>query len=750
MLPSSTAGGSGGIIDATKESAFVAQLNASTWIDAYKLVIRQNTADNVIVYNSGIVQLDEPFCPTDSMGKYVPLEITVPASSAPLSLVGTTVSPDFKTVWAEFNMAIRAEVNLSESISLSTDGGDTWDATATNPILSAVIKGASAKVEFTEPLTGRLNRLKIAAGSILPVNDYFQTSDDDFITDTFTAFLESSVTSLNVTAATVCAGGSFSATVTGNKDGYTLSRNAIISIRQIVDESEGTEAVELASRTQADNRISYSIMGSYIYFHVGTSISPGDYTFSYTDSTLSGEPKTVVATVKIIAVGALTYTALELDETKSVVALTMNNTVTNAKDSLDELAKAILLSTDGGKTWMGTEANPIVAVGFTNTEKTYSQAAVNNMRIAFTSPLAGERNMIKIPADCIKTGSQNNVEIVTHYIKVTDNETEEDAANGSDGDGDVPSPNQMVNGYSYGYKWTLTIWNGYDASDPTQNMIESFEACFDAKDTPVVSVNFIQHITARTGVWTGTYTQGQNVPLMWHRWQLLTGGSEVYDTGNLYSNNALRFQYDGLISDQTYTIRLTCMTQDGVEVTASGEFDVKYATMDSDGIVRVQQRKDGSIEFQCRQPDYITGIANGPDITFTADTPIDGHTSVSTGSDTTISFSSTQDFPMDFSDGDTLVARIHSLYDGELLRYDSSDGSYHFSLIHRGLIGGLAPNYDLYPSHDLYPDGTEWGEFVYIVNGEIIAVVPTPDYANTWYTLFITTHSFTMHGTKLY
>lgn len=732
----------------------MAQLNASTWIDAYKLVIRQNTADNVVVYNSGIVQLETPFYPTNSMGKYVPLEITVPASSVPLSLVGTTVSPDFKTVWVEFNVAIKTAANLPASIALSVDDGSTWNASTANPIVSAVIKNTSVKVEFTNPLVGRQNKLKIAAGSVLPVDDYFQTSDADIITDSFTAFLEASVVSLNVTSATVCAGGSLSATVSGNKDDYTLSRNAIISVKRVVEVAEGEEnteptaPVELASRTQAENRVSYSIMGDHIYFHVGASISPGNYTFSYTDNSLSGTSKTVVATVKIIAVEALTYTALELDETKSVVALTMNNTVANAKESLDALADAILLSVDGGTTWTGTETNPIVAVGFTNTEKTYSQAAVNNMRIAFTSPLTGDKNMLKIPAGCITTGSLQNVEIVTHYIKITNSEATEDTPGNTNSD--TASPNHMVNGYTYGYKWTLTIWNGYDASDPTLNMIESFEACFDAKDTPVVTVNYAQHITARTGTWTGVYTQGQNVPLMWHRWQLVSGGTVVYDTGSIYSNNALSFQYDGLITGKSYTIRLTCMTQDGVEVIASGEFDVQYATMDSDGIVRVQQRKDGSIEFQCMQPDYITGIVSGIDVTFTADTPIDGHTSISTGSNTTISFSSTQDFDMDFSDGDTFVARIHSYYDGELLRFDSNDGSFHFSLIHRGLIGGLAPNYDLYPAHDLYPDGTEWGEFVYIVNGTVIATVPTPDYADTWYTLCITTRSFTMHGTKLY
>lgn len=744
MLPSSTAGGSGGIIDATKASTFVAQLNASTWIDAYKLVIRQNTADNTIVYNTGIQRLDAPFYPTDASGQYVPFTVTVPASSAPLGFVGTTVSPDFKTVWVECNMAIKVGVSaLSDSIQLSTDGGNTWNGTSDNAVSSASIKGSSIKITFSNMLTGRANMVKVLNGAIMPVNSYFQTGNDDYISNTFTAFLEDSLVSLNVTSATVCAGGSFSATVTGNKDNYAISRNAVISVM-----ASGS-TTELASRTQADNRVSYTIMGDAIYFHVGASIATGEYVFSYTDNSLTGTPKTVTTTVKIIAVNSLTYTKLELDETNSVVALTMNMEVANAKSTLDDLASSIQLSTDGGATWTGAETNHITAIGFTNTEKTYSQAAVNNMRIAFTSPLSGYQNIIKIPADCIKSGSTNNVEIVTHVITITDESDTDAGATATDGN--EPVDNIMVNGYVNGYKWTLTIWSGYDQSDPDSNMIESFEACFDAKDDPVVTLDYSPHVTSRSAQWTGTYIQGQNVPMMWTRWVLkISTGETVYDTGCMYSNGALTYSYDSLVSGSSYTITLMCMTQDGVEVSASGGFDVQYTTLDSNGLVRVFQRYDGSIEFQCTQPEYITGEVHGDNVTFLADTPVVGHTCVSTGADTSISFSSTQDYDMNLTDDDTLVVRIHSLRDGQLLHYISDDRTFEFSLIHRGLSNGLVPNLNLYPSNSLYPDDTNWGEFVYVVNGDVIAIVPTPQYSFMWYTLMIRTHSFAMFGTKLY
>lgn len=744
MLPSSTAGGSGGIIDATKASTFVAQLNASTWIDAYKLVIRQNTADNTVVYNTGIQRLDAPFYPTDASGQYVPFTVTVPASSAPLGFIGMTVSPDYLTVWIECNMAIKAGAGvLTESIQLSTDGGNTWSGTNDNAVSSARIKGSSIKITFSNMLTGRSNMIKVLNGAILPVNSYFQTGSDDYISSTFTAFLEDSLVSLNVTSATVCAGGSLSATVTGNKDNYTISRNAVISVM------ESGRTTELASRTQADNRVSYTIMGDSIYFHVGASIAAGEYVFSYTDNALTGTPKTATTTVKIIAANSLTYTKLELDETNSVVAMTMNMEVANAKSTLDDLASNIQLSVDGGATWTGTESNPITAVGFTNIEKTYSQDAVNNMRIAFTYSLSGSQNIIKIPAGCIKSGSADNVEIVTHKIAII-NEANADS-DASPTEENEPVDNIMVNGYANGYKWTLTIWSGYDQSDPESNMIESFEACFDAKDDPVVTLDYSPHVTSRSARWTGTYTQGQNVPIMWARWVLKTSGGEIaYDTGCMYSNGALVYSHDSLVSGSSYTLTLTCMTQDGVEVSASGDFDVQYTTLDSNGLVRVFQRYDGSIAFQCTQPEYITGELHGNNVTFLHDTPVVGHTCVSTGKDTSISFSSTQDFEMNLTDDDTLIVRIHSLRDGQLLHYVSDDKTFEFSLIHRGLSNGLVPNLDLYPSNSLYPDDTNWGEFVYIVNGNVVAIVPTPQYSFMWYTLMIKTHSFEMFGTKLY
>lgn len=738
MLPSSVAGGSGGIIDATQESTFVAQLNASSWIDAYQVIIRRNTALNEIVYNTGVQLLDERFYPTDPAGNYVPLTIPIPSSVAPLQYESVNIGDANKTVWVRFNMPIAKQTtgDIKAGISLSTDDGATWTGTASNPVTATAIKDDELKITFTSALSGKENVVKIAAGTIKPLNGYFQSSSEDIVTGKFTGFLEESLVSLNPSTGTIAAGSSMTATVTGNKPTYAISRNAVISIKK----AESTD--ELASRTQADNRISYTILDKSIYFYVGGSITAGQYVFSYTDNALTGTTKTVTATVNVIASNGITCTAYALDDTASVVSLTMNKETQNAKGTLTELASAIQLSTDGGVTWTGTTANPIVAVGFTNEAQTYTKAAVYNMRIEFTSPLTGSSNIIKIPADSIKSGDVKNAEILSATLVVPEATTP--AASSSDTqDTSAPVTNHMVNGYANGYKWTLKIWNGYDAGDPDAQAIESFESCFDCKDTPTVSITGPSVVAARSAQWTGVYSHGKDIPLMWNRWQLLIAGDVVRDTGMQYGNSALAYSYDGLIAGTNYVLKLTCATQDGVEVSTSLPFSVNYTTLDSNGIVKATPQRDGSVYVQCRNMKYITGVPSSDGFSYLANTPVPDHNSVSTEGGASISFVSTEDADMDFADGDTLMVRLHSKYDGTLLSFEADDGSLSFTLTHRGLVDGLLPNTDLYPATDLYPDPTKFGEFVYTVNGEEIAVIPTPNYGYNWYTLYLTTTSIT-------
>ena len=690
------------------------------------------------------MELEKPFYPTDANGQYVPLVATVPASSAPLAYTYVKVSEDCKTAWVGFNMAIKQAADaesLAAGITLSTDGGTTWTGTASNPIASATIKENEIKIAFTNQLIGKLNKIMIDADYIEPLNSYFQASSNDYITDAFDGFLQDSLLSLDMNSVAIAAGSTILCRVTGNKDDYQISRNAVISVKQ-----SGSNT-EIASRTQADNRVAYTLLTDSISFYVGTSVAAGTYTFSYTDNTLTGEPKTVTAEVQVLASNAITYTSYEMDEQNAVLMLTMNNEAANAKGSLDELASAIQLSTDGGSTWTGTTSNPIIAVGFTNTEGSYTEDPVHNMRIEFTSPLTGSQNVVKIPAGCIKTGSTNNVEITTPIIRIEAAEENDDATTDEDLSDTVN--NSMVNGYENGYKWTLTVWNEYDVEDPDAESIESFESYFDTRDDPVVTVTGQTAVTQRSASWTGSYSQGQDVPMMWHRWMLVGNGETVADTGNIYSNMSPAFSYDGLLSGVAYTITLICVTQDGVEASDSLDFTVTYSVLDSNGVTRVYQRQDGSLEFQCANMQYITGVPSGDNYTYIDDMPVDGHTSVRTGEDTTISFNSTIDADMDFSAGDTLIARLHSQRDGTLLSFTSDDGSFSCQLIHRGLAEGLVPALDLYPAEDLYPISTQWGEFVYVVNGVEIATYPTPFYGLSWYTVCLTYTSMDVVGVQV-
>ena len=50
----------------------------------------------------------------------------------------------------------------------------------------------------------------------------------------------------------------------------------------------------------------------------------------------------------------------------------------------------------------------------------------------------------------------------------------------------IPANSGVTNGYTYGYKYILTLWWEVDSSDYTTGCVESFETVFYARATPTV------------------------------------------------------------------------------------------------------------------------------------------------------------------------------------------------------------------------------------------------------------------------
>lgn len=106
------------------------------------------------------------------------------------------------------------------------------------------------------------------------------------------------------------------------------------------------------------------------------------------------------------------------------------------------------------------------------------------------------------------------------------------------------------------------------------------------RSNPITTIsNFIPSITKKFYDFIGNYEQSDNVPIIYHKWDLYlienNGDSTLIKTsGKVYSAN-LRFNYDGFKNGQTYNIVLSVENEFGI-ISTSGiqEFTVSYDTIE--------------------------------------------------------------------------------------------------------------------------------------------------------------------------
>lgn len=81
MLPSLYMGDGQGVIDASVENTFSAQINGRAPVVAYQCGIFKNNASSDLVYDTGVVTLATPFYGADSFGDVVRFTFTIPSNS---------------------------------------------------------------------------------------------------------------------------------------------------------------------------------------------------------------------------------------------------------------------------------------------------------------------------------------------------------------------------------------------------------------------------------------------------------------------------------------------------------------------------------------------------------------------------------------------------------------------------------------------------------------------------------------------
>ena len=124
----------------------------------------------------------------------------------------------------------------------------------------------------------------------------------------------------------------------------------------------------------------------------------------------------------------------------------------------------------------------------------------------------------------------------------------------------------MTNGYEKGYKLQITQW----WSD-TESIAQTSASYFITRSAPSLTLaDFPNPMNKRRYTFQASYAQAQGDAMEWARWEIMQGsggGEALLDTGDIYGTGELKADFDGFFSGETYMIRCTIQTENGVQAT---------------------------------------------------------------------------------------------------------------------------------------------------------------------------------------
>lgn len=141
------------------------------------------------------------------------------------------------------------------------------------------------------------------------------------------------------------------------------------------------------------------------------------------------------------------------------------------------------------------------------------------------------------------------------------------------------------------YKFTIQQWWG---ATNAESITQTTASVFLARSTPTLTINTIPDpVETYSYSFAATYAQAQGDGIRWVQWQIADADSEdqpFLDTGPIYGTGELRVDYDGFITDNTYAVKCTIETVNGVSVSTGWyEFNVEYAVASVPGAVQACQ-----------------------------------------------------------------------------------------------------------------------------------------------------------------
>lgn len=169
----------------------------------------------------------------------------------------------------------------------------------------------------------------------------------------------------------------------------------------------------------------------------------------------------------------------------------------------------------------------------------------------------------------------------------------------------------IVNEVNNGYKLLITQW--WSAAD---SVVQTSASAFIARSRPTISIiNFTEEINTISYTFQGLYTQAQGDPIEWARWQISTGngGDVLMDTGRVYNMGRMEASYDGFISGNNYSVRLSGQTINGVGFDTDWQvFTAQYAQTTFDGVATACANCDtDAVQVNFPSPLYTMGRGGG-------------------------------------------------------------------------------------------------------------------------------------------
>ncbi|MCM1297259.1 MAG: hypothetical protein NC311_17095, partial [Muribaculaceae bacterium] len=123
-----------------------------------------------------------------------------------------------------------------------------------------------------------------------------------------------------------------------------------------------------------------------------------------------------------------------------------------------------------------------------------------------------------------------------------------------------------------------TVYNPNYGIDFVQQISES---AIITRAAPTLTLNIVngQNLTSSFAEFTAEYSQAQDEPVKWVRWELADAkdkSKHIADTNNIYTS-VLAYEVDGLFNNTEYALKCTVETENGVQVSSGWvNFSVKY------------------------------------------------------------------------------------------------------------------------------------------------------------------------------